>query len=272
MRKANDNEPHWEPLPRRPISPMQVAVGIVRNAIPLAGVLFFGWSAGQFLLISVFNIAFSVTCIGVVGAMVSTRKEKGEADTAGEITGWLTALAVATGMSLLLTAMFGWVIVVLTAANGQRLFTPSLGWAAFTMIAAVAPMVLDQYRADIASDLTEAERKKRDSPNVITLIVCAGIIFIVSGYAAELGRFGLVVMVLFVSALFLLRDLRPDLMRELSRPRNMPPPPEYGEAGRNHNFLQLLWRGITTPANPPEDPAKPVVKARGSGATRERSP
>jgi hypothetical protein len=124
----------------------------------------------------------------------------------------------------------------------------------------------------MASDLSDAERKMRDQPNILTLVVCAGIIFVASGYSADLGRFGLTAMVVFVSLLFLLRDLRPDLARELSRPANRPPPPEYGEAGRNHNFLQLLWRGIRTPSKPPEKPVKTPVKARGSAATRERSP
>jgi len=272
MKKRIDEEPYWQPLPRQPLAPVQAALNVARNAIPVIGVLFFGWSAGQFLLISVFNIAFSVTCIGVVGAMVSTRKEQGNTGSVDEIAGWLTALACAALLSLFLTAMFGWVIAVITVSTGHPLFTPSLGWAAFTMIAAIAPMVLDQYRADMASDVTEAERKKRDQPRVMTLVISAGIIFVASGYSANLGRFGLSALVMFVSALFVLRDARPDLMRELSRPGNRPPPPDYGEAGRNHNFLQLLWRGIGKLATPPEKPAKTPVKARGSAATRERSP
>ena len=272
MKKRVDEEPYWEPLPRQPLAPLQTALIVARNAIPVVGVLFFGWSAGQFLLISVFTIAFSVTCIGVVGAMVSTHKEQGNTGPVDDAKGWFIAFACAVLLSLLLTAMFGWVIAVITVSTGHPLFTPSLGWAAFTMIAAVAPMVLDQYRADMASDLTEAERRKRDQPRVMTLVISAAIIFVASGYSANLGRFGLTALVVFVSGLFLLRDARPDLMRELSRPRNRPPPPGYGEAGRNHNFLQLLWRGIGKRPTPPEKPAKTPVKARGSAATRDRSP
>ena len=85
---------------------------------------------------------------------------------------------------------------------------------------------------DLLSPLTAQERKQRDQPNVIVLVLSAGLIFMLSGYIADFGRFGLVTLAIAVNALFVFRDLRPDLMRELTRPKNMPPPKEYGEAGK----------------------------------------
>ena len=59
------------------------------------------------------------------------------------------------------------------------------------------------------------------------MVFCAGLIFMMSGYIMDLGRYGLMVMVVAVTGLFVFRDLRPDLMRELTRPKNRPPQDDY---------------------------------------------
>ena len=67
------------------------------------------------------------------------------------------------------------------------------------------------------------ERKKRDQPVVGGLLMCAVLILMLSAYAAEWGHVGVILMALLSTALFIFRDLRPDLMRELTRPSNRPP-------------------------------------------------
>lgn len=223
--KPADDEPYWAPLPRQHFSAAQTIGIVTRHLIPLAGVLLLGWSAGQFLLLSVFNIAFTVSCIGTVGVAVSTRKEDGKGRSiAAEIAFWIQLLLVCAFLSVLLTVMFGWVIAVFAAAASPHgLFDRTLAWSALAILASAAPGLLQQYQADMRSSMTERERKQRDQPNVLVLVLCAGLIFILSGYILDLGRFGLVVMVIAVTGLFVFRDLRPDLMRELTRPKNRPP-------------------------------------------------
>lgn len=215
------DEPYWAPLPRQHFTPAQTAGIVVRHLIPLVGVLWFGWSAGQFLLLSVFNVAFSVACIGVVGVGVSTRRQDGPSKSwADELAFGMSLLAAGAVISLVLTGMFGWVIAVLASDSEHSLFNASLAWSALAMMASAAPALFTQYRADVRSSLSEEDRKKRDQPNVLVLVMCGGLIFIMSGYAAD---FSLVALAMAVTALFTFRDLRPDLMRELTRPKNMPP-------------------------------------------------
>ena len=224
MSRTPIKEPYWSPLPRPHFGAAQTAGIVVRHLVPLVGVLWFGFSAGQFLLLSVFNIAFSVACIGVVGVTVSTRKEAGQSpNLRNEIGSWLTTLLVGAFISVLLTAMFGWVIVVLTMASEGSVFTAPLAWSALAMVISAAPALYQQYQADLRSSMTDEERKKRDQPNVLVLVLSGGLIFILSGYAGDLGRYGLGALAIAVTGLFALRDLRPDLMRELARPKNMPP-------------------------------------------------
>ncbi len=228
-KKRAPEEPYWAPLPRQHFNTTQTISIVARHLIPLAGVLLFGWSPGQFVLLSVFNIAFTVACIGTVGVAVSTRKENGPSpNLADEIASWITLLGVGVFISLLLTAMFGWVIALFAAATSPHgLFDLSLAGSALLMVVSAAPGLFQQYQADMRSSMTEEERKKRDQPNVLVLVMCAGLIFIISGYIPDLGQYGLVIMAIAVTGLFIFRDLRPDLMRELTRPKNRPPQDDY---------------------------------------------
>jgi hypothetical protein len=218
------SQPYWAPLERPRYTLLETLGVFVRHLIPLAGMLWLGWSAGQFLLLSVFDIAFSVACIGVVGVAVSTRKTVGNSTgLADRVAGWMVLVCVGMGICLLLTALFSWVIVLLATHEGQPLFDATLAWSAFAMVAAAGPALLRQYRADLHSPLSEEQRKQRDQPHVLGLVMCAGLIFIVAGNVAGLGRIGIALLVGAVIGLSLLRDLRPDLVRELTRPANRPP-------------------------------------------------
>jgi hypothetical protein len=217
-------QPYWTPLARPHYTLLETLGIFVRHLIPPAGMLWLGWSAGQFLLLSVFDIAFSVAGIGVVGVAVSTRKTVGNSTgLADRVAGWMVLVCVGMGICLLQTALFGWVIVVLATDEGRPLFNATLAWSAFAMIVAAGPALLRQYRADLHSPLSEEQRKQRDQPHVLGLVMCAGLIFIVAGHVAEFGRIGIALLVGVVIGLSLLRDLRPDLVRELTRPANRPP-------------------------------------------------
>ncbi|MEP7042276.1 MAG: hypothetical protein ABI843_04405 [Dokdonella sp.] len=257
MSKKRLDEPYWTPLPRPHFSTAQTAGIVARHLIPIVGVLFFGWSASQFLLLSVFNIGFTIACMGCIAAAIAQHRQAvPSASRADAIAGWITLFATGLLATLLFTAMFGWVIGLFVK------WKLSIVWGALATMVFAAPAVIQQYQTDLASPLTEEERKKRDQPNIIGLVLCAGLLFMMSGYIEELGRFGLVIVVIAATGLFIFRDLRPDLMRELTRPKNMPPPSEYGEAAKNHDFLGFILRGMKPKAtkSPPgskNDPGNP---------------
>ena len=206
--------PYRSPLARQRFTPVQTAGIVLRHGIPLAGMLWFGWSAGQFLLLAVFNIAFGIACIDTIGIAVSTASSAtGFAQRIGQ---WLNLVATATFIGALLAALFGWVVSIIV---GGAAFDAPLAWSALTMVAAALPGLIAQYQADLRAGLSEEQRKQRDQPNVLSLALCGMLIFILSAYAAKAGHFGVWIMVIGVTALFVFRDLRPDLMRELTRPR-----------------------------------------------------
>jgi hypothetical protein len=217
------SEPHWEPLPRQQFTVAQTVGIVVRHLIPLAGMLALGWSAGQFLLLSVFNICFGIITIGVVGVFVSTRQELGPSpDDMSEITRLLLAIALAVTGSVMLTAMFGWMIVVVAMSGAGSLFDWALVNSAVLMVATAAPALYRQYRDDLLAGYDETYRKRRDQPKVLVLVLTAGWILILSGSADGFGQSGLLIVATAVTALFVLGDLRPDLMRELARPAARP--------------------------------------------------
>ena len=216
-------EPYWAPLERQPLGWAQIAASLLRHLIPVVGTIGFGWSVSQFGLLSVFNIALSIACIAVIGVGASMIKARAESATSAwaKIEPWISLGIVAIFITLLLTVMFGWVIVVM-APEGASLFGDRRLWVgALGMIAAALPGILSGLRADVRSSLSDDQRKQRDQPRVGVLFFTGVIIFMGSGYAASwFGAWGLYPLMLLITALLMFGELRPDLLREITRPAN----------------------------------------------------
>lgn len=200
------------PVPRARI---ETAGIIVRDVIPLAMVVAFGWSIGQFLLISVFDLTFAVTSIAMVGVSVSHREMMNASGPLDAFGSWLAVIGAGALVSLLLTALFGWVVALMAWQDEGHLFDRTLVLSALAIVLASAPAIHRQYRADVASGLAEAVRKRRDEPRIHLLMASMAMILFASFWAAQGGRIGLYVLAVAVTALALLRDLRPDLLRKL---------------------------------------------------------
>jgi hypothetical protein len=191
---------------------------VARNLIPLLMIVAFGWSLGQYLLLSVFSLTFSVTSIAMVGISVGHR-ESMHASALDALGSWLSVLAAGILVSLLLTAMFGWVVAVMAWQGDGVLFDCSLVISALAIVLAAVPGMHARFRADAASGLSEQQRMMRDRPEIDMQLASAAAILLGSFFAAQWGRFGVVVLALAVTVLSLVRDLRPDLLRRL-----LPPP------------------------------------------------
>ena len=80
---------------------------------------------------------------------------------------------------------------------------------------------LTRYFPDLVevlrAQLPEEARKLRDRPEVGVQLFSAGFIFLLSGFTLGWEGVGAVLLALFVTALFIFRDLRPDLARALAR-------------------------------------------------------
>lgn len=202
------------PWPTRPrFTHAQVAAIVGKHLVPLVALWLFGGSAENFLLVSVFTIALAVVGMGLVGVAVSTRQTQGQRGTADTLAALGVLVVVGTIGTLLLTAMFGWVIVLVIATSPQGLWNAALGWAVLAVLLAALPDMVMQYRTDLAANQPEDVRRKRDQLKVGGLVLSAGMLFVLSGYIGEFGHFGAVIVAVVVTAIFILRDLRPDRFR-----------------------------------------------------------
>ncbi|MBN8482962.1 MAG: hypothetical protein J0L88_15360 [Xanthomonadales bacterium] len=204
--------PDAAPTARTPIETVGI---IVRDVIPLGMVLAFGWSIGQYVLISVFDLTFAVTSIAMVGVSVSHRQVMNASGPLDALGSWLAVVGAGALVSLLLTAVFGWVVALMAWQEEGRLFDRTLVLSALAIVLAAAPSMYRRYRADAASGLPEAVRKRRDEPRIQVLMASMAMILFASFWAAQGGRIGLHALAVAVTALSLLRDLRPDLLRKL---------------------------------------------------------
>jgi hypothetical protein len=216
-------EPYWAPLPRTVLSRWQVASIVARNLVPLACLGYFGGSVLQFLLLNVFNLAFTVAGIGTVGVAVSTKQEVKSTGLADQVGALLTLAVVCAGASLLLSFLFGWIIAVFAADEADGLWNRTLWWSVLAIVASALPGLYMQYAADLEAKLDEETRKRRDQPVVGVHLFSAAFIALLSAWTLNWGRVGAVLMAVAITALFIFRDLRPDLARALTRPGRRAP-------------------------------------------------
>jgi hypothetical protein len=215
-------EPHWAPLARPVLDRVQVASIVAQHAVPLLALWLPGGSVENFLLLSVFGLAFAIAGIVAVGVGVSSRQELGDRGEADALAALATLVLVTVVLTFLLTALFGWVVALVASGSVLGLWNAPLGWSVLSVVVAALPGRVRQYRADLAAKLADAARKQRDQPVILGHVLCAGLVFVLSGYAPAWGRGGMLLMAIAVTALFIFRDLRPDLVRELVRPTSRP--------------------------------------------------
>jgi hypothetical protein len=211
-------EPHWAPVARQPLSKVQDAAIVARHAVPLGAVLLFEGSALQFCLVAVFGLAFDIAGIAVVGMAVSTRPLRAASGRADAVASWSMLALVGIVVSLVLTALFGWVIAVVAAQGIADAWNANLAWGVLATVAGGLPGLWFRYRDDLRAGLAEEQRKRRDQPLVFTHVLCAALVFLISAHAAGWGQAGAIALAVAITALFVFRDLRPDLARKLARP------------------------------------------------------
>jgi hypothetical protein len=211
-------QPYWSPLEHARMSRWQQASIVARNLVPLACLAWFGGSIMQFMLLTVFNLAFSIAGIATVGVAVSTRQEVASTGPADHVVVLLVLALVCAGVSLLLTGLFGWFFAVIASYEDEGLWNASLWWGVLAIVLGALPGMVMQYGEDLRAKLPEDARKRRDQPVVGVHLFCAALIVVLAGWTLDWGHAGAVALAIAVTALFIFRDLRPDLARELTRP------------------------------------------------------
>ncbi len=210
MTKANAR-----PLPggavARPTHALDIAAIVVRNAIPIIGIVAFGWSAVQFLVLSVFNLAMSIVNIGLAGAIASTMRGDGAMAARkvrfGEL---MKFLGAGVFLAVLLTTMGAWPIFVIAEKDAGVLLRPGFWGAVLAIVIVSVPSVRAEIHAKLMSPLTLEQSKARDQPRVGIAFFGIGVSLVMSGWAAQFGSFGLVLLVIGFTAFALVRELRPD--------------------------------------------------------------
>jgi hypothetical protein len=199
---------YWSPLPRPQFSLVHKIGIIVRNTLPAVGVFLFGWPAGQFLMLTQFNIALSAASIAVFGMYISLEKKDRTLFTlSDEILDWVAKLMGCLAFTLFIAAFLCAFIIV---GYGTASFSVGLFLSALAAVVAAAPGLFDQYRGNTRCNLSDNEAKARYVPDFNSLMVFGGLIDVLIPIQAVV--FGKVSVVL-VTAVLIARDLRPDLMR-----------------------------------------------------------
>jgi hypothetical protein len=214
----------WDALaPPRPVQFARIAGIVLRHAIPIVGMLWFGWSVAQFLLLTVFNYGLTIANVGLVGITAMTlRGDDGKPPEKFGIGNLPALLATTAFIALLLTALGGWPIFVLAGVDTGILGEPNLWWSALAMELSAAPALLAEIRDKARSPLSLEQLKARDQPRVGAAFLGIVTSAIFSAWAVKMGAFGVVFAVMAFTVFGLLRELRPDWIHDALRPKRQP--------------------------------------------------
>jgi hypothetical protein len=149
---------------------------------------------------------------------VSTRQEVVSTGWIDKLAGVLFLAVICAGLSLLLTALFGWFFAVIASYESEGFWNATLWWGVLGILVGAIPGMVMQYLEDLESKLPEDARKQRDQPVVGVHLFSAVAIVVLAGFTLDWGRAGAIALAIAVTVLFVLRDLRPDIARELTRP------------------------------------------------------
>jgi len=200
--------------PRRP-TPLRI-VGVVANhAVPLIGAFWPGGSPIRFSVLTVFNVVFGI--VGVIGAnlVVTLLQAPSRANATGwfRIEPWVSLCLVLGFFAAFFFGVFG-AVTFGVIPGGFHVFADRGVWiGAGAMVIAVLPRLVATAFADRRAGLSEAARMARDRPTVLLQVASGFALAILSIYAFEwFGTYGLYPLMFAMTAFFIFRDLRPDVI------------------------------------------------------------
>lgn len=193
------------------LSAWHKALIVLRHGLPFLLFVALGHSASHFLLLTVFNLALSLLTLAVVRVATSVRGRY--TSMTDQVAGLATELVRGIRVMFAVTGLFGWVVAMLIEDSEQRLLRPELIGSAVVMVAAALWHGRQQYLDDLKYPVDEAAAHGRDRPFIFANLFCCVLVVMWTPFAFDLGRVGLWVLASVLTGLFLVRDLRPDLVR-----------------------------------------------------------
>jgi len=209
---------------QRPRGVRQITFILLRNAIPIVGLAYYGWSTAQFLLLSQFGLAAGMATVAAAGAAADDRR-------AGK-SRWATWNKAGVGwlQFTLLFTFLGSLWLFFAGQMGAALSAPGTFSAAGAITLGYLPALLDELRINSDTRLSEYQLRNRMDSLVNPLYAGILISFLLGCVLVQLeGKRGspgilhgvpnaIVIVQLVVTLVFgLVRELWPDWLHERLR-------------------------------------------------------
>ena len=210
-------------MTRRPLSPGFIASVLIHHLVPVIWVLWFDQSAAQFLLLSLCNCVFAIMGSITANLAVSQLQAPPRPGVTGwfRIEPWVSLALVSLVFTGLMIGLFGMILFSMLPNAAAALADHQL-WSALAMmvLSMIAGLVLTA-RADLQSGQPEPVRKARDQPRILLNVLSGFVLLLLSSYASEwFGNWALPALMVALTGFFILRDLRPDLIKRAFFPAN----------------------------------------------------
>ena len=209
---------------QRPRGVVQITLILLRNAIPIVGLAYYGWSTAQFLLLTQFGFAAGMATVAAAGtAAADLRAGKSQWATWNKAgAGWL--------QFTLLFTFLGSLWLIFAGQMGAALSAPGTFSAAGAITLGYLPALLDELRIQRDTRLSEYQLRSRVDSLVNPLYAGILISFLLGCVLVQLGDKrnspgilhgmpnAIVIVQLVVTLVFgLVRELWPDWLHERLR-------------------------------------------------------
>lgn len=194
-----------------PLSPLVIANAASRNLVPLAGILFFGWSAPNVLLLYFLDtlLAMTVMFAGLARSFAATTTESGWA---ARVNAEVGAVAAAIFLAAFMAVPLGMPLFILFAMNdlSWRSIVDDPGFGAGVVLQCIAAFwsCLGLYRA-LRTRTPEELRLKRQFA-LVFLRWLAVLMVWYTGIGFIFGRYAAVLFVAIYAAVTIMIEVAPD--------------------------------------------------------------
>jgi len=200
---------------RRPTQPVRIAGIVFNHLVPVVSTIGFGGSVARFAVLTVFNVVFGIISVIGVNLVVSLLQKPLNPGATGwfRIEPWVSLCLVLGFFAAFFFGVFGFVTFAMIPGGTKILGDSGVWIGAGMMVLAVLPGMIATAVADRRAGLDENARLARDQPSVLLQVASGFALAILSIYAFDwFGAYALYALMIAITAFFIFRDLRPDVI------------------------------------------------------------
>jgi uncharacterized membrane protein YidH (DUF202 family) len=193
-----------------------IAAILLRQAVPLIGVLLLHWSAQKFLLLAVINFGWNWALLGVWNIATSALIEARRSGRPAPAKSWVVMAVVGIVVLCVVSASFGFPVYYMSPVPPafDAFWWTGLAMTLVTPLPSFVDMVRQGAAAELSDEQIEAFAKQRRLLLIVSIVPIVGAYELIVNFPYPITIQGVAIAYVLFSTLC---ELRPDLAAEFGR-------------------------------------------------------